>query len=121
MLNRRLHPLGLFAVLLAMMVQLGIGASVPRIDPLTGVAALCHTAQGSGGRPSNAPEHRDDCLACPLCAALNAASFALVPVIGRVLPPAVVLPGKTELPPPATAPPAPECAAGQPRAPPTLS
>ena len=121
MLNRRFHPSGLFAVLLALMVQLGVGASVPRIDPVTGVAALCHAEHDGDGRPSKAPLHPADCLACPFCAALNAAAFVLVPVIDRPSPPALVVVDKTALPPPATAPPIADRAPGQPRAPPILS
>ena len=121
MLNRRFHPCGLFAVLLALMVQLGAGASVPRIDPVTGVAVLCHAEHGGGGRPSKAPLYPGACLACPFCAALNAVALVLVPVIGGVLPRAFVVIARTALPPPATAPPISDRAPGQPRAPPILS
>ncbi|WP_428490399.1 hypothetical protein [Rhodopila sp.] len=120
MLNRRFHPVGLFVVLLALMVQLGAGASVPRIDPVTGVAVLCHAEHG-GGRPSKAPLYPGDCLACSFCAALNGTGLVLVPVIEHPLAPAFVVVGRTALPPPSTAPPITDRAPGQPRAPPILS
>lgn len=120
MLNRRFHLRGLFAVLLALMAQLSVGASVPRIDPVAGVGALCHAEDDAGGRPSKGPLHPADCLMCPFCIALHA-SFALVPVTDSPLPPAVVVVLKSELPPPATAPPAPGWRPGRPRAPPIFS
>ena len=119
MLNRRFHLPGLFAVLLALMAQLAAGASVPRIDPLTG-AALCHAAD-PGGTPAKPPSHPPDCPICPLCVALHVASAALLPMIDSLPPPTLAVVGKTALPPPATAPPAPLRPASQPRAPPTFS
>jgi len=53
MVNQRLHFPGLIAVLLALMAQLGTGASVPRVDPLAVLAdaqALCH---GDAGAPAD--------------------------------------------------------------------
>jgi hypothetical protein len=121
MLNRRFHLPGLFAVLVALMAQLGVGASVPRIDPVAGVGALCHAEDDAGGKRSKAPTHPADCLVCPLCAAVNAAAFALVPVLDSSRAPAVAVVLKSELPPPATAPPAPKRPPSQPRAPPIFS
>jgi hypothetical protein len=122
MLNRRFPLLGLFAVLLALMAQLGAGASVPQIDPVSGAEALCHTGEDAGGAPSKAPSHPADCLVCPLCVALNAPSANLVPAsIDTPRPRAVEVVLKTELPPPSTAPPSAHWPPSQPRAPPISS
>jgi hypothetical protein len=121
MLNRRIHLRGLFLVLLALMAQLGVGASVPRIDPTVAAGALCHTEDDAGGTPSKSPSHAPDCLVCPLCAAVHDTSATLVAVIAM---PVSQVPGvvfKAGLPPPSTAPPAPHRPPSQPRAPPILS
>ncbi len=58
MLNRRVPFHGLLAVLLALMAQLGISATVPRLDPLTqiiGAEILCHASDGAGDTPAPAP------------------------------------------------------------------
>jgi hypothetical protein len=116
----RRHPLsGLFAVLLALMVQLGAGASVPRIDPISG-ATLCHAANDTRDVPSPAPSHESDCPICPLCIALHATSAILASVSATPLPPVARVVVKTELPPP-TAPPSPHRPPSQPRAPPIFS
>jgi hypothetical protein len=121
MLGRRFSLSGLFAVLLALMAQLGAGASVPRIDPVTGIATLCHAADDAGGAPSQPPSHTTDCLLCPLCIALHAPSVILVSVGATPPPSGAVVVLKTELPPPSTAPPAPHRRPSQPRAPPIFS
>jgi hypothetical protein len=121
MLNRRFHLHGLFAVLLALMAQLATGATVPRFDPVSGIAALCHGDDEAGGSPSQAPSHPADCPVCPLCVALHAPSVLLPAASIRPLPPTVFVVLKTELPPPSTAPPSPHRPPSQPRAPPTVS
>jgi len=121
MLNRRLHLHGFFAVLLALMAQLGIGASVPRINPVVAAGAPCHTEDDTGGTPSQTPSHPTDCLVCPLCIALNAPSATLAPTIATPMPLAGAVVLRTELPPPSTAPPAPHRPPSQPRAPPIFS
>jgi hypothetical protein len=121
MLSRRFHLHGLFAALLALMAQLGVGASVPRIDPVTGIELLCHMEDRAGGAPSKAPSHSDDCLVCPLCVALHSPSVTLVTIGTPLMPPSVGVVLKSELPPPSTAPPSPHRAPSQPRAPPILS
>ncbi|MGD0103871.1 MAG: hypothetical protein ABSC06_07515 [Rhodopila sp.] len=120
-MNRRFPLHGLFAVLLALMAQLGAGASVPRFDPIATAGLLCHTEDGTGGVPLKAPSHSGDCLVCPLCVALHASSAALVPVTSTTMPQDVGVVLKSELPPPSTAPPAPHRRPSQPRAPPILS
>jgi hypothetical protein len=119
MLSRRFHLSGLFAVLLALMAQLGAGASVPRIDPIAGVGILCHT--DDNGAPSKAPHNPIDCPLCPLCAAVHAPLANIVSVIVTPEPILVAVVLKTELPPPSTAPPAAYRPPSQPRAPPIFS
>jgi hypothetical protein len=121
MSNRRFHLVGLFAVLLALMAQLGAGASVPRIDPISGVAALCHMDDETGGAPSQAPSHPADCPVCPLCIALHAPSVILASASTVPMPPDGWVVLRTELPPPSTAPPALHRPPSQPRAPPLFS
>jgi hypothetical protein len=121
MANRRFHLSGLFAVLLALMAQLGAGADVPRMDPVAGVEMLCHTDDDAGGTPSKSPSHSPDCPVCPLCVALHASPAALVPVIATLAAADAGVVLKVELPPPSTAPPASYRPPSQPRAPPTYS
>jgi hypothetical protein len=110
---------GLLAVLLALMAQLGSGATVPRIDPVAAAAVLCHT-DDSGNTPARGPNHPSDCPICPLCAPLYAQALALTSDAALPTPPiqAILRP---ELPPPSTAPPGLHRSPSQPRAPPTLS
>jgi hypothetical protein len=115
---------GLFAVLLALMAQLGVGATVPRLDPIaliTGVASLCHAVDDTGGTPSPGPAHSSDCLVCPLCAALHAPAAPLPSGAPVLTPPAELAERRAELPPPSTAPPSPHRPPSQPRAPPAYS
>ncbi|HEY0183615.1 MAG TPA: DUF2946 family protein [Rhodopila sp.] len=121
MSNRWFHPYGLFAVLLALMAQLGLGATVPRIDPVAGIGALCHSGDDSSDAPSQTPAHSTDCLICPLCIAWHAQSVPLIPAGAAPLPPSVTVVREAGLPPPSTAPPAPHRPPSQPRAPPTIS
>jgi hypothetical protein len=121
MLKRLVSVLGPVAALLALMVQIGIGASVQRPDRLAqiiGVETLCHASDDAGGPPGPAPAHPFDCLFCPLCAALHAP--APTPVSGMPIPaaPAAGIGVRADLPPPSTAPPLPQRPPGQPRAPP---
>jgi hypothetical protein len=120
MLNRRFHLRGLFAVLLALMAQLGAGATVPRVDPVAIAGVLCHTGEDGGG-PSQAPSHPADCLVCPLCVAIHDPSVAVVSAIAGPIPRDVGVVLKTELPPPSTASPAVHRPPSQPRAPPAFS
>jgi hypothetical protein len=119
MFTRRFPLTGMLAVLLALMAQLGMGATVPRIDPITGDAALCHT--NNDDTPSHVPANSADCLICPLCVTLHSPAAALVSEPPILMPPAVIAIVRTALPPPSTAPPAPPCSPSQPRAPPRFS
>ncbi len=124
MLNRRLSLHGLFAVLLALMAQLGIGATVPQADPIAVIAdfgAICHATGDAGGTPDHTPAHPVDCLACPLCLAVHAPAVALIARGVTPVPPAAVLVRRVELPPPSTAPPSLHWPPNQPRAPPAVS
>jgi hypothetical protein len=123
MLDRRLPFHGLLAVLLALMAQLGIGATVPRLDPLAqfiGAEILCHVPDG-GNTPAPAPLHPLDCLVCPLCVALHTPSIFLVSDAAIPLPPGAIVVLRSELPPPSTAPPSAHRPPSQPRAPPAIS
>jgi hypothetical protein len=120
MMASRFHLSGLFAVLLALMAQLGAGAAVPRIDPVVAAAVLCHT-DDNGNAPTHSPSHLPDCLVCPLCATLHGQQAMLIAEAPRLIPPPVPAVRRAELPPPSTAPPALHRPPSQPRAPPTLS
>ncbi len=113
---------GLIAVLLALMVQLGVGATVPRSGPVALTAGtICHVEGPAGSNGDAPPSHETDCLVCPLCAAIHGpASVVLNPQV--VLPaPSVVQITRAELPPPSTAPPSAQRPPNQPRAPPAVS
>jgi hypothetical protein len=121
--NRRVPLCGLLAMLLALMAELGIGASVPKLDPLAqiiGAESLCHASDGAGDKPP-APIHPLDCLVCPVCVAVHPPAVALVPDLATQMPTAVVVSLRSELPPPTTAPPSTYRPPSQPRAPPTAS
>jgi hypothetical protein len=119
-LTRRFPLSGLFAVLLALMAQLGAGATVPQIDPVGAADLLCHTGD-DGTPPANAPAHPADCPLCPLCATLHAQQAVLVSAPPRLTLPSVLAVRRAELSPPSTAPPAPHRPPSQPRAPPIAS
>ena len=121
MVSHRFRLPALFMALLALMAQLGVGASVPRADPIAAAGVLCHPHHNSDGTPSHAPAHLPDCPVCPLCAAIHAPAPTLVAVITAPPPPAVAVTATIERPPPATAAPAMPRPPAQPRAPPTLS
>jgi hypothetical protein len=117
----RFHFSGLFAVVLALMAQLGSGSSVPRFDALQTVGVLCHTDDDSSGAPSQAPAHKADCPLCPLCITTHFQATALLSASPIVTPPAVLAAVRSESPPPSTAPPSRNRPPGQPRAPPIFS
>jgi hypothetical protein len=119
-LTRRFPLSGLFAVLLALMAQLGAGATVPRIDPVAAAGVLCHTDDDTTP-PAHGPAHPADCPLCPMCATLHTQQAVLVSVAPRLTPPSMLAVRRAELPPPSTAPPALHRPPSQPRAPPTVS
>jgi hypothetical protein len=111
-------------VLLALMVQLGTGATVPRLDPLAqiiGGEILCHAPDGAGDTPAPAPMRPFDCLVCPLCVAMHAPSIIPISDAAIPMPSAAVAVLRCELPPPSTAPPSSRRPSSQPRAPPAIS
>jgi hypothetical protein len=118
-MTRRLHLPGLFAVLLALMAQLGLGGIVPRVDAFRAIGAagvLCH-ANGQAG--DHVPGHPADCPVCPLCAALHA-SPALLPAGTIAVPlPSLVVRSLIAWLPPRTGPPPHDRTPRQPRAPPS--
>jgi len=109
---------GLLAALLALMVQIAIGAAVPQPDPVASVVSaetLCHTDQPADGSDHKIPPLA--CLVCPFCVVVHAQAVAL-PSAPVLRPPSakglrVVLPDMAVSPPPASPRPP-----GQPRAPP---
>jgi hypothetical protein len=117
----RFRLFGLFAVLLALMAQLGSGARVPRVDPVVAAGVLCHSDGNDSQLPAHGPNHPSDCPICPLCATLHAQALALPSDTPLLTPPAIQAILRPELPPPSTAPPALHRSPSQPRAPPTLS
>ncbi len=121
MLNRRLHWTGVFAVLLALIAQLGLNATMPQVDLVAGAVTLCHSGNDLGGAPGPSPRHSADCPVCPLCGALHVQVAVLVPHAPITTPSDVAVLVRPELPPPSIAPPAPHRPPSQPRAPPTLS
>jgi hypothetical protein len=120
MLKSRFRLFGLFAVLLALMAQLGAGATVPRVNPVV-AAALCHSDGNDSQIPAHGPNHPSDCPICPLCASLHAQALAVTSDAPLLTPPAIQALLRPELPPPSTAPPALHRPPSQPRAPPTHS
>ncbi len=111
---------GMLAALLALMVQIAVGATVPQPDPVAAVfslGALCHAEQPSDGSDHKTPPL--ECLVCPFCVVVHAQAVALpdAPVLRppnakwllAALPEVAVSPQ-----PPLPRPP------GQPRAPPSV-
>src|SRR4051794_36356109 len=107
MLNPRLPMRGLVAALLALMVQLALGAIVPNAEArqALGEAPICHT-DDSGGTVPSSPAPLPDCRAGPLCAPVHASATAVLPMAADATPAPHLYPlARPELPPPATAPP----------------
>lgn len=121
MVTRRNFLPGLFAVLLALMAQLGSAISVPRQDSLLVAfeAPICHSDDGSA--PAQTPVHPGDCAICPLCAVFHAPSLPLPANQTPAGPTRIAAILRAELPPPSRAPPAPHRPPSQPRAPPIAS
>jgi len=131
MFSRTRPVWGMFAALLALIAQIALGAAAPEAElrlaaANAAVAALdaapiCHTDDAGNPAPGQRPSHSNDCLACPLCVVAHA------PVVALVVPPVAIpappetLADRSELPPPATAPPVFAWTANQPRAPPAVS
>jgi hypothetical protein len=112
---------GFLMVLLALSVQLGLGARVPQIDPLTqDLTAICHAASGNESDRPVAP-HSTDCLLCPLCSLVHQASVWVMEDVVAIPRPVTWVSVRPELPPPSTAPPLPAKVVFQPRAPPVFS
>ena len=121
MSGHRFHLSGLFAVLLALMAQLGSGSSIRRFEDLEAVGVICHTDDDSRNAPSQAPAHKTDCPLCPLCITAHVQAAALVSASPILTTPALLAAARAELSPPSTAPPSAHRPHGQPRAPPIFS
>ena len=121
MSKRRPNFFGMFAVLLALMAQLGAVTTAPRIDPIATSGVVCHTDDDAGDTPSPGPAHPADCPVCPLCGAIQTPGTLLLSEAVVIPPPAVQSGRRVELPPPSTAPPSPRHPSSQPRAPPVFS
>lgn len=126
MLNRRLHPFGLFAVLLALLAQLGFGATVPQADPaqlFDELQTICHagSADETDQTPSHGPSHPGECPVCSLCVARHTPTPTLLDGASVLALPSVRLVAQVDLPPPATTTPSSRWDPSQPRAPPTQS
>jgi hypothetical protein len=121
MLTSRFRMFGLFAVLLALMAQLGAGATLPRVDPVAAASVLCHSDGNDSQVPTHGPNHPSDCPICPICASLHAQVIALTPGPPLLMGPAIQATLRLDQPPPSTAPPALRRIPSQPRAPPPIS
>ena len=121
MRNRRVSLMGLPAVMLALLMQLGFGARVPANASLISVMVICRADAAVPVRPWTPDHHDPGCPVCPLCAAAHTGQPALVPVVAGVSEPRAVrftqvgLPWLSILPPSRVRPPT------QPRAPPTVA
>src|SRR6185437_6840992 len=63
---------GILGALLALMVQIAVGATVPQTDPVASVFSaetLCHADQPSDGSDHKAPPLA--CLVCPFCVVVH--------------------------------------------------
>jgi len=117
-----IHIGSVFLALLALAVQLAVGATVPQpqLAALDRIAAICHAGTTPDEAPPAAPHHTPDCLLCPLCATLAGPSLGLAGSGPVLPPPGVTVIARAALPPPATAPPARQGTTAQPRAPPHI-
>jgi hypothetical protein len=115
MLTSRFRLVGMFAVLLALMAQLGAGASVSDM-PRMHLAAICHISGGPGGQKSPAIPGQD----CPICiCCIGTVLAAVLPVPMVSLPPqAAIAPARFVVTPPSTGPPPVRFAIARPRGPP---
>jgi hypothetical protein len=118
-MTSRLSLRGMMAVLLALMTQLAVGAMVPRVNPLAGVAVLCHPIAPDHG--SHAPGLPDLCLLCPFCATMHTPAVVLPAAVALIAEPVVMLVLRSVGVPPARAPPPAFRPPSQPRAPPLNS
>jgi hypothetical protein len=121
----------MLAALLALTAQIALGAVAPQVElrlaaansvaAALNAAPICHTDEAGNAAPGQRPSHSNDCLACPLCASAHAPAFVLVVPPVAIPAPPETLTARSELPPPATAPPIVDWTPNQPRAPPALS
>lgn len=114
----------LFGLVIAVLAQAGILASVPgtyQSADFAYLAAICHSEEPGGSGDSQKPIKPPVCPVCPACVAAQDFVPSLIPAEIVVPPPAVELVIRPELPPPSTAPPVRMARPFQSRAPPSLS
>ena len=119
MTRRHPHSLGMLLGLLALVMQLGFGVSLPRsdADAVLAAATLCHT--DDGGVPTS--PHTPDCALCPLCATV-ASTVVMLPTDGPAIPTRdTVVSSRPASPPQASTPLSIRRFAAQPRAPPSYA
>lgn len=77
--------LGSLLALLALIMQVGFGAVLPRsdADAVLAAAAICHADNGGGGEP--AAPRMPDCGLCPVCMTVASVAIAL-PATGPAIP-----------------------------------
>jgi len=117
---------GLVFALLALVVQLALGAVVPNVElplALHGAAIICQAPAPDQGKTAPAQHHHVPVSAfCPLVWTALTTPAPLLASAGLLLPaPTQALFHRPGLPPPATAPPAVPFRLAQPRAPPVLA
>ncbi len=110
---------GLLLATLALLVQLGAGIAMPAPVSVVDAATICHAGDEA---PSPVAPHHPDCELCPLCTTAAASQAVFLRADAPSMPAPRVLPRfAAGAPPQATAPPATEWSAAQPRAPPILA
>lgn len=117
MTTRHLKSLGSVLALLALVMQLGFGAALPRsdVDAVLAATTLCHADDGA---PGPAAPHTPDCALCPLCTVGASIVFVAPGTAPSVPAPHTTAIGRAAVPPQSTAPPSRPRFAAQPRAPP---
>jgi hypothetical protein len=113
-----LHRLAV--ALLAIMVQIAIGARVPDVDAaavLGPAQSTCHAADERSDGNAPTPMNPADCLSCPICLSVHVAPLLPVSIAQAPTPPVagIRIPASRR---PATAPPSVAYRTSQPRAPP---
>ncbi|HEY1935492.1 MAG TPA: hypothetical protein VGG99_26075 [Acetobacteraceae bacterium] len=118
---------GLPLVLLALAVQIAVGAIVLQpqmmeLMQLSQTSPICHANTPADDHSPAAPHRAPHCMFCPLCAAVATSGHVLSGAQPPLpVPPQIVALSREGMPPPATAPPVASPNAAQPRGPPILA
>jgi hypothetical protein len=124
---RPITVFGLPLVLLALAVQIAVGAIVLRpqmmeLAQLSQTSPICHAGGAPADQSPAAPHRAPHGMFCPLCAAVAMSGHVLSGAQPPLpAPPRTIALGREGMPPPATAPPVAPPAAAQPRGPPLLA